>query len=79
MPMTPKKRVATASSIGEPLRQAIAAAEPHIKDLARRSGVHHTVLYRFVAGERDITVAVADRLAAALGLELTVRPKGKKR
>jgi hypothetical protein len=43
-------------------------------ELARASGITPAQLDRFVAGERDLTLATAAKVADALGLEL--RPKG---
>jgi transcriptional regulator with XRE-family HTH domain len=39
-------------------------------DLSRRSGVSAPQITRFLSGERDIALEVADKLCAALGLEL---------
>jgi plasmid maintenance system antidote protein VapI len=38
--------------------------------LAKESGVSQPIIYRFVTGERDIRLATAEKLAAALGLKL---------
>ena len=39
-------------------------------DLSRRSGVSPPQITRFLSGERDIALEVAEKLCAALGLEL---------
>ena len=39
-------------------------------ELARRSGVSHPQITRFLSGERDISLEVAEKLCAALGLSL---------
>jgi transcriptional regulator with XRE-family HTH domain len=38
-------------------------------ELSRRSGVSQPQITRFLSGERDIALEVADKLCAALGLE----------
>lgn len=38
--------------------------------LARDSGVNSAVVGRFLKGERDVTLATAEKLCNALGLEL---------
>lgn len=40
-------------------------------ELSRRSGVSPPQITRFLSGERDISLEVAEKLCAALGLELT--------
>ncbi len=45
--------------------------------IAQDSGVNHTVLSRFLSGERSIKLETVDLLADYLGLEL--RPKTKRR
>ncbi len=45
--------------------------------LARDSGVNSAVVGRFLKGQRDVTLATAERLCRALGLEL--RPTRRRR
>ncbi len=45
--------------------------------IAQDSGVNHTVLSRFLSGERSINLQTVDLLCDHLGLEL--RPKTKRR
>ena len=45
-------------------------------ELARRSGVSHPQITRFLSGERDISLEVAEKLCAALGLSLVKDPAG---
>ncbi len=49
--------------------------------LGQHSGVDPTVIGRFLAGERDIRLETADKLAASLGLRLVelAKPKGRGR
>lgn len=52
------------------LRQAIEQDERSYYQLAKDCGVSHTVLIRFVAGERDIVLGTAGKICKALGLKL---------
>ncbi len=56
--------------IAEVLRKAIEDDERSYYRLAKDCGVSHTVLIRFVAGERDIVLGTAGRICGALGLKL---------
>jgi len=58
------------------LRQAINTDGRSLYRLALDSGVDVAVWQRFVAEERDVRLATAERMARALGLEL--RPVSKK-
>ena len=58
------------TSLSEQLRERIAAAGPSVYELARDAGVDRSVLSRFLAGKRTITLETADRLAAVLKLRL---------
>jgi len=59
----------------EALRQAIRDSElPYLK-LEQKTGVHRASISRFMTGERSLRLDVADKLAAYLGLRLTVTKK----
>ncbi|MCH8829371.1 MAG: helix-turn-helix transcriptional regulator [Planctomycetes bacterium] len=47
--------------------------------LAKRAGVSYAVVHRFVAAERDITLATATRICDVLGLELKPAPSGARK
>ena len=66
--MGPRKK---AKDIEAELRQAIEADGRTVYRLAADSGVSAGQIGRFVAGERTLTLAVAAKLAAALGLRLS--------
>jgi ribosome-binding protein aMBF1 (putative translation factor) len=53
------------------LRQAIVDSGLSYYRLAKDSGVHSAVISRFAAGERDLRLKTASRIAKALRLELT--------
>ena len=63
------------------LREIIASRGLNPTELGQLAGVDPTVIARFVAGERDLRLETAGRIAAALGLRLVevARPKGKGR
>ena len=60
--------------IVETLREAVVLSGRTHYELARAAGITPGQLDRFVAGERDLKLATAAKVAGALGLEL--RPKG---
>jgi plasmid maintenance system antidote protein VapI len=62
------------TSLSEQLRERIAAAGPSVYELARDAGVDRSVLSRFLAGKRTITLETADRLARVLKLRLADHP-----
>jgi plasmid maintenance system antidote protein VapI len=67
------KRKKPITSLSEQLRERIAAAGPSVYELARDAGVDRSVLSRFLAGKRTITLETADRLAKVLKLRLADR------
>ena len=64
------RAVASDTPISEKLRLALAASDLSDYEIAKRARVSQTVVSRFVRRQRDITLATADRLCAALGLGL---------
>jgi len=52
------------------IRRAIRESGLPLNQLATRCGVDRGRLSRFVRGERDLTLAAADRLCCVLGLVL---------
>ncbi len=52
------------------LRKAIERDERSYSQLAKDCGVNHSILIRFVAGERDIVLGTASKISKALGLSL---------
>jgi transcriptional regulator with XRE-family HTH domain len=57
-------------SVTDRLRQAIGGSGLSFSRLARLAGVAQPQLSRFMAGERDLTLAVAARVCRVLGLDL---------
>jgi plasmid maintenance system antidote protein VapI len=52
------------------LRQAISGCGLSLNQLAKATGVHQAQLSRFMRAERTLTLTVAARLCAYLGLDL---------
>ena len=63
----------------EILRRALRADKRPLLRVAQAAGVPHPIVYRFAGGQRKgLSLASAEKLAAALGLELRpVRKKGR--
>ena len=57
-------------SISEQLREAI-RQEESVTAVARATDIDHSVLVRFVAGDRDIRMATADKLFSYFTMRLT--------
>lgn len=60
-------------SISDQLRAAIDKAES-LSAIEEATGVDHSILRRFVSGQRDIRLATAERLLDYFGLVCTGRP-----
>ena len=56
--------------VSEQLRRLIRERGESLAEIGRQTGVSHTVLSRFLRGERGLTTKSFDRLCAYLGLEL---------
>lgn len=67
--------MASAASFSESLRRLIERSGLSRYEIARQSGVSESSLSRFLSGERGLTTDSVDRLAAFLGLSLTVTRK----
>jgi plasmid maintenance system antidote protein VapI len=57
-------------SLAEALTKAVQDTGKSVYAVAKASGVAQAVLHRFLAGQRGLTLATAERLCAYLGLEL---------
>lgn len=73
------RRILTMSDISEKLKRAIHNDERTSYRLASDAGVRQQVIDRFIAGERDIRLATAAKLAKVLGLDLAAASRPKKR
>jgi plasmid maintenance system antidote protein VapI len=61
------------------LRAAINGSELSISALAKAAGVDHGQVFRFLHGQRDLTLSTADKLAAVLNLSLQASSAGRRR
>ncbi len=61
-----------ADSISQTLKRAVQQSDRPVQEICKEAGVSSSMLAEFLADERDIPTAVADRLAGVLGLKLTV-------
>ena len=64
------RRKKAPQSLSDQLRELIAAADPSAYELARNAGVDRSVLSRFLAGKRTITLETAERLAVVFKLRI---------
>jgi transcriptional regulator with XRE-family HTH domain len=60
------------------LREAIRDSGQSLNQLGKASGVHNTQLSRFMRGERDLSLAAAEKVCQALNLELVSKPAPEK-
>ena len=68
-------RESRSDSLGEALRKAIRDSTQLEAEIAEKAHLSPLALSKFLAGERDIHLETADRLAEALGIKLaTSRP-----
>lgn len=77
MKTSPTRTESALSPLTDQLRHAIRARSGSAYELAQVAGVDSGILSRFLRGERDVTLATADRLAVALGLKLVKGGRSK--
>ena len=73
----PRRRTRDHHCLSAQLLEVIRSRGVVPAELARDAAVNPTMIRRFVAGERDVTLGTADRLAEALGLRLVEGGRGK--
>lgn len=66
------------TDIVEQLRHAITDAGLSLAEIARRSGVDHTRLSRFMRNERTLTLSATAKVCKALELRLVKAAKKRK-
>jgi hypothetical protein len=64
------------ASIADRLRSAIDRSGQSVQDIQHSSGVRTDALVRFLAGEQDLLLTTADKLARHFDLHLTSEPGG---
>ena len=73
-PTAMAKKKPQRTTLPEGLRQALRNSGKTSYQLNEETGVNHGVILRFLKGERDIRMATAEKLAAAVGLTVKVPP-----
>lgn len=70
--LSPPDPTVKTGSVSETIIDAIHAASltGSVYEIAKRSGVHESILSRFLSGKQGITLNTVDKLAEALGLRL---------
>lgn len=68
-----KSRKGRSATLADTLRAEFRASGLTCYRVAKNAGISPQVLGRFLAGERDLRLATADKVARALGLELRQR------
>ncbi len=65
------------NNLEDQIRRAIKKGKWTAYRLSKDTGIHHTVISRFINGERSLTLTTASKLVEALGLELVEKKKGR--
>ena len=65
-------------TLQDQLRQAVEESDLSLYAIAKGAEIAYPVLYRFAAGQRDLTLRTASRLAEFFGMRLTRPRKPKK-
>ena len=75
------KRMSKQPKLSEQVRQAIETCGRTRYRLSKETGISQSMLSRFMAGDRGLSMAALDVLAENLGLQIVVRqppkPKGR--
>lgn len=66
----PLETESVSTLLSEPLKNAIRRSRKTVRQLAEQAKVSPIVLKQFLAGERDLRLATAEKLVQALGLKL---------
>ncbi len=61
------------------IRDAIRTAEKSRYRIAKETAISESQLSRLMSGEAGLSVEALERLADSLGLEITIRPKRRRR
>jgi transcriptional regulator with XRE-family HTH domain len=64
---------------GEQLRRAIREGPLSQAELARATGLTTATISRVVSGDREASFETIDKLMDALGLEIVIRPRRKRK
>jgi hypothetical protein len=66
----PLETASTSLVLSEPLKTAIRRSPKTVTQLAKEANVSQIILKQFLAGQRDLRLTTAGKLAQALGLKL---------
>lgn len=66
----PLESASASPVLSHPLKEAIVQSAKSVKQLADEAGVSQAVLTQFLAGQRDLRLTTAEKLAGVLGLRL---------
>ncbi len=72
-------RMLTMVPLIEDIRQAVEASGKTRYRIAKDSGIAESQLSRLMSGERGLSIESLEQLAACLGLEITIRPKRRRK
>lgn len=61
------------------IADAIRASDESVASIARGADVARSQLSRLLSGERGLSADAIERLADYLGLEIVIRPRGKRK
>jgi transcriptional regulator with XRE-family HTH domain len=71
------------STFSEQLRVAVQESLWHNgveqRELARRAGLHESLISRFLRGQRGLSFEVIDAVLNAAGLEVVIRPRRERK
>lgn len=62
-------------TLADVLRKRIDSSGESLNKIAKSSGVAYSILYRFLSGERDLTLTSAEKVCRYLNLKLTEQEK----
>lgn len=68
---SPVYKVAMRKTLADVLRKRIDSSGESLNAIAKASGVAYSILYRFLSGERDLTLTSAEKVCRYLNLKLT--------
>ena len=66
------------SKVLNEIRKAIKTAPMSRYAISKATGIDQAQLARLMAGQEGLSIASLERLVDCLGLEIVIRPKGKK-
>jgi hypothetical protein len=72
-PPAPPSVCVGAHVLSEALRKAIRESGKSVYQIAKESDVSPIVISRFLSGDRDIRLATADKMAEAMGLNVSTK------